>query len=111
MCLFFKRKKQQQPQQRVIAIIHNAISYELDDNQIAPKRRCTGLAVVEEITETGMTWELRPIEPIAKGREAAFNESVAMFKRRVFNNESLPTDIEELKKRLEIALWAMLQIL
>lgn len=111
MCLFYKRKKQQQPQQRVVAIIHNAISYELDDNPIAPKRRGAGLAVVEEITETGMTWELRPIEPVAKGREAAFNESVAWFKRRVFNNEPLPTNIDDLKNRLEIALWAMLQIL
>ena len=111
MCLFNRRKKQQQPQQRVVAVIYNAISYALDDNPVAPKRRSAGLAVVEEITETGMTWELRPIEPIAKGREAAFNESVAWFKRRVFNNEPLPTNIEELKKRLEIALWAMLQIL
>jgi hypothetical protein len=111
MCLFNRRKQQQQPQQRVVAIIHNALSYALDDNPVAPKRRGAGLAVVEETTETGTTWELRPIEPVAKGREAAFNESVAWFKRRVFNNEPLPTNIEELKKRLEIALWAMLQIL
>lgn len=111
MRLFNKRKKQQQPQPRVVAVIHNAISYELDDNQVAPKRRSAGLAVVEETTETGMTWELRPVEPVAKGREAAFNESVAWFKRRVFNNEPLPTNIEELKNKLEIAHWAMLQIL
>lgn len=111
MCLFKKRKKQHKPQQRVVAVIHNAISYELDDNPIAPKRRCAGLAVVEETTETGITWELRPIEPIAKGREAAFEDSLKWFKRRVFNNEPLPTDIEELKSKLKIALWAMLQIL
>lgn len=111
MCLFIKRKKQQQPQQRVVAVIYNALSYELDDNPVAPKRRSAGLAVVEETSETGMTWELRPVEPVARGREAAFNESVAWFKRRVFNNEPLPTNIDELKNRLEIAHWAMLQIL
>ena len=110
MCLFIKRKKQQQPQQRVVAVIYNALSYALDDNPVAPKRRGAGLAVVEETTETGIVWELRPVEPIAKGREAAFNESVAWFKRRVFNNEPLPTNIDELKNRLEIAHWAILQI-
>lgn len=112
MWLFNKRKKQKpKAEQHVVAVIYNAISYELDDNPVAPKRRSTGLAVVEETTETNTVWELRPIEPVAKGREAAFNESIAWFKRRVFNNEPLPTNIDELKNRLEIAHWAMLQIL
>lgn len=97
--------------QRVVAVIHNALSYELDDNPIAPKRRCAGLAVVEETSEAGMTWELRPIEPIAKNREAAFNDSLEWFKRRVFNNEPLPTNVNELKEKMKIAHWAMLQIL
>lgn len=111
MCLFKRKKNNEQAQQRVVGIIYNATTYTLDDNRAAPKRRLAALAVVEETKDGQTTWELRPVEPIARGREAAFKEGVDFFKKWAFNNEPIQQDVNWIEEKLKTYSGAYLVVL
>lgn len=106
MGLFNKKKKQEEPQSRVAAIIYNATHYILDDHPVAPQRKHFDLAIID----TNGTLSATPTQPVIQGREAAYNKALKLFYNRAFDSDELPQDLEYIKEKINKALWCYITI-